>query len=65
VAGGAHSPSVEQAELQAPAPQLNGKQETAAGVTQAPAPSQTEPGVSVVVPAGQLAPLQGVPWAYL
>ena len=64
VAGGAHSPSVAHDELQAAVPHPNGKQETAAGVTQTPAPSHRDPGVSVVMPAGQLAALHDVPWAY-
>jgi hypothetical protein len=57
-AGGAQSASAVQALLQTEEPQRNGKHELEAGVTQAPAPSQVEPGVKVV--PRQLAPLQGV-----
>jgi hypothetical protein len=64
-AGGAQSASTTQVDLQAATPQRNGKQETAAGVTQVPAPSQVDWRVSVVVPAGQLAATQAVPSAYL
>jgi hypothetical protein len=49
--------------LQAEAPQRKGKQDVAAGVTQAPAPSQVEPGVKVVLFAGQLGAAHGVPCA--
>ena len=63
-AGGAQSASATQVDLQAAAPQRNGKQETAAGVTQLPAPSQVDWRVSVVVPAGQLAATHAVPSAY-
>ena len=63
-AGGAQSPSPVQEALQTPAPHSNGKHELAPGVTQAPWPSQVEPGVNVVVFAGQLEPAQAVPRAY-
>ena len=63
-AGGAQSASAVQVDLQAATPQPKGKQETAAGVTQVPAPSQVDTGVSVVPVAGQLASRQGLPWAY-
>jgi hypothetical protein len=63
-AGGAQSASAVQVELQAAMPQPKGKQETAAWVTQVPAPSQVETGVSVVPLAGQLASRQEIPWAY-
>jgi hypothetical protein len=62
--GGAQSPSAVQVDLQAAIPHLNGKQELAGGVTQAPAPSQVDAGVSVMPVAGQLAAPQGVPCAY-
>jgi hypothetical protein len=61
VAGGAQSASVVQVELQAAVPQPKGKQETAAGALQAPAPSQVAAGWRVVPLAGQLASLHGVP----
>jgi hypothetical protein len=64
-AGDAQSASVVQAALQTAAPHSNGKQELAAGVTQAPWPSQVEPGVKVVVFAGQVEPAHAVPTAYL
>ena len=63
-AGGAQSASAAQIALQAALPQLNGKQEVAGGVTQVPAPSHADWRVSVVVPAGQVAAAQGVPFAY-
>jgi hypothetical protein len=63
VAGGSQSASAAQAARHAAAPHRNGKQELAAGVTQAPAPSQVEAGVKVAAPAGQLAAPQGVPCA--
>jgi hypothetical protein len=63
-AGDAQSASLMQAALQAPAPHSNGKHELAAGVTQAPTPSQVEPGVNVVVLAGQVEPAQDVPTRY-
>ena len=62
--GGAQSASAVQDDLHMATPQRNGKQEVAAGVTQVPAPSQLAPGVNVVVFAGQVAGLQGVPCAY-
>jgi hypothetical protein len=62
-AGASQSASVAQLALHAEAPQRNGKHDDAAGVTQAPAPSQVEPGVKVVVLAGQVAPPHGVPCA--
>jgi len=62
-AGGAQSASAAHAARQAAAPHRNGKHEPAAGVTQAPAPSQVEAGVKVAPPAGQLAAPQGVPCA--
>ena len=61
--GGAQSASAVHVDLQAATPQRNGKQVVAGGVTQAPAPSQLEPGVSVAVPDGQLAAWHGVPCA--
>jgi len=61
IAGGPQSASAVQLALQAEAPQRNGKHELAAGVTHAPAPSHVEPGVNVVVLAGQLGSPQGVP----
>ena len=47
--------------LQALLPQRNGKHESAAGVTQVPAPSQVDAAVKVVVSLGQLGLLQTVP----
>lgn len=44
-AGASQSASAAHEALHAEAPQRNGKHELAAGVTQAPAPSQVEPGV--------------------
>src|SRR5262245_34043185 len=64
IAGGAQSASAAQVDLQVAAPQRNGKQETAPGVRQVPAPSQVDWRVSVVVPAGQDAATQAVPSAY-
>jgi hypothetical protein len=66
VAGDTQSPSAVHVDLQAPTPQVNGKQETAMGTTQAPDPSQVPCGVSVVPPAGQLASRQAVPcpWSW-
>ena len=49
------------ADLQVPVPHANGKHEVDGGVTQAPAPSHVDSGVSVVPLAGQLAAWQGVP----
>ena len=46
---------------QAPAPQVNGKQAFAAGVTQVPAPLQVDRGVACWVDAGHVAALHGVP----
>jgi hypothetical protein len=63
IAGGPQSASAVQLALHAEAPQRKGKHELAAGVTHAPAPSHVEPGVNVVVIAGQLASPQGVPCA--
>jgi hypothetical protein len=63
-AGGAQSAFAAQAARQAKAAHWNGAHELAAGVTQAPAPSQVEAGVNVAVPAGQLAAPQGVPCGY-
>ena len=62
--GVAQSASAVQVDLQATTPHLNGKQELGGGVTHAPAPSQVDAGVSVIVLAGQLAAAQGVPCAY-
>jgi hypothetical protein len=45
----------------ASAPQVNGKQAFAGGVTQVPAPSQADSGVACCVAAGQLAARQAVP----
>jgi hypothetical protein len=64
-AGASQSASAAQLALHAWAPQRKGKHELAAGVTQAPEPSQVEPGVKVVVPAGQLGSPHGVPCANL
>ena len=64
VANGAQSALVVQVALQALAPQANGKQEVAVGVTQVPAPSQVEPAVKVVPLAGQVAAAQAVPCLY-
>jgi hypothetical protein len=63
-AGAVQSASVVQAFLQTPAPHRNGKHELAPGVTHAPWPSQVEPGVKVVVPAGHVESSQAVPCAY-
>jgi hypothetical protein len=63
-AGDEHSASVMHALLQALAPQRNGKQEVALGTTQTPVPSQLEPAVDEVVPAGQEASLHDVPATY-
>jgi hypothetical protein len=46
------------------APHSNGKHELAAGVTQAPLPLHVDPGVKVVVPAGQVESAHAVPIAY-
>jgi hypothetical protein len=61
-AGGAQSASAVHELLHTETPQRNGKQELEAGVTQAPAPSQVDPGVKLV--PVQPASLQGVPRAY-
>jgi hypothetical protein len=60
-AGVWQSASAAQLALHASAPQRNGKHELAGGVTQAPAPSQVEPGVKVVL--GQLGSPHDVPCA--
>ena len=60
--GGAQSASAVQVDLHAAVPHLNGKQELCGGVTHAPAPSQADAGVSVMVFAGQLAAAHAVPW---
>jgi hypothetical protein len=49
--------------LHAATPHLYGAHEVDVGFTQVPAPSQAEPGVNVVEPAGQEASAQGVPAA--
>ena len=59
--GGAQSASAVQDDLHTAVPQRNGKHEVADGVTQVPAPSHVAPGVNVVVFAGQVAILHGVP----
>ena len=59
--GETQSASAVHVPLQAEAPHLYGAQEDAAGVTQAPAPSQVRPRVSVVAPAGHEAGAQLVP----
>ena len=61
--GGAQSASAVQDDLHMAVPQRNGKQEVAGGVPQVPAPSQLPAGVNVVVFAGQVAWLHGVPCA--
>jgi hypothetical protein len=63
-AGVAQSASLVQAALQTPPPHWKGKQELELGVMHAPRPSQVEPGVKVVVPAGQVEPAHAVPRAY-
>jgi hypothetical protein len=63
-AGDAQSASVVHAALHTPAPHSKGKHELAAGVTHAPWPSQVEPGVKVVVVAGQVEAAHEVPTAY-
>jgi hypothetical protein len=62
--GGAQSASAAQVDLHAATPHLKGKQELGAGVTQTPAPSHDDAGVSVMPLAGQLAAPHGVPGAY-
>ncbi len=64
VAGVAQSLLAVQIDLQALAPQMNGKHDAAAGVAQVPLPSQVAPGVNVVPDIGQLAPAQAVPCGY-
>ena len=64
VANGAQSALAAQVALQALAPQANGKQDVAVGVTHVPAPSQVEPAVKVVPLAGQVAASQAVPCWY-
>jgi hypothetical protein len=59
--GGAQSALEPQVVRQAAVPHLKGKQELAGGVTQTPAPSQVDAGVSVMPLAGQLAAPHGVP----
>jgi hypothetical protein len=59
----AQSPSAMHVALHASAPHVKGAHDAGAGVTQVPAPSQDALAVKVVVPAGQLASAQGVPWA--
>jgi hypothetical protein len=61
--GDAQSASAVQVDLHAAVPHLNGAQDVAGGVTQLPAPSQLDAGVSVTPPAGQLAAPHGVPCA--
>ena len=61
--GGAQSASAVQVDLQAATPQRNGKHDVAPGVVQVPAPSHIARGVNVVVFAGQVASLHGVPCA--
>jgi hypothetical protein len=63
-AGDAQSASAVQVFLQTAVPQVKGKHDDDAGVTQAPAPSQADPGVKVVLPAGQVESRQGVPCGY-
>jgi hypothetical protein len=63
-AGDAQSALAVHATLHTFVPQLKGKHELAAGVWQAPLPSHVDPGVKFVVPAGQLEPMHGVPFAY-
>jgi hypothetical protein len=63
-AGAEQSALVVHVALQAPVPQMYGKQEVAPGVTQVPAPSQLDIPVNRVVPVGQDAARQVVPAAY-
>jgi hypothetical protein len=63
-AGAAQSPSAVHETLQTFVPQLYGKHELAAGVTQAPLPSQVELAVKFVVEAGHVEPLHSVAFAY-
>jgi hypothetical protein len=60
----AQSASAVQADSQAPAPQMKGKQETGAGVLQLPAPSHVPPPVKLPPGIGQLALPQAVPCWY-
>jgi hypothetical protein len=60
--GGAQSASSAHVDLHADAPQRNGKHDVAAGVEHVPAPSHDAVGVNVVVFAGQVESLHGVPW---
>jgi hypothetical protein len=59
--GDAQSASAAQVELHAAAPHRKGKQDVAAATEQVPAPSHRPAGVRVVVFAGHVAFLQGVP----
>jgi hypothetical protein len=59
--GGAQSASAPHVDLHAATPHVNGKHELGGGVTQVPAPSQAEAGVSVMPVDGQLAAPHGVP----
>jgi hypothetical protein len=52
-----------QVDLHAATPHVNGKHELGGGVTQTPAPSQADAGVSVMPVDGQLAAPHGVPCA--
>jgi hypothetical protein len=60
-AGDAQSALLVHVARQAPGPHKNGKHELAAGATHAPAPSQVEPAVKVVVVAGHVGSLHAVP----
>jgi hypothetical protein len=60
----AQSPSLVQADWQAFAPQMNGKQGLGGGVWQVPAPSHVAPAVNVPPGIGQLALAQAVPCWY-
>ncbi len=55
---------LEQAALQAPEPHRNGEHELEPGFTHLPEPSQVDLPVNVVVPLGQVASAQVVPFAY-
>jgi len=61
--GWAQSASAVQIDLHVLVPQRKGKHDVAAGTAHVPAPSQLPAGVIVVVFAGQLASLHGVPCA--
>ena len=63
-AGGSQSELLEHAALHAAEPHRYGKQETAAGFTQVPAPSQVDVAVKVAVADGQVADAQDDPLAY-